>query len=767
MARERRSQATGARAARAGLAVTASAVLTAACGGAGVSSDAPVVDTQAAAAYVGSESCVGCHAQEGESWAGSHHDWAMRPADAESVRGDFSGAEFRYNGITTTFLERDGGYFVRTDGADGTLSEFRIAYTYGIEPLQQYLVEFPGGRLQPLGIAWDSRALGAGRGRWFHLYPGQAVDYRDPLHWTSSIQTWNTMCADCHSTNVAKNYDVVNDRFATAWSVINVGCEACHGPGSRHSGAPGENRLELEPSVHAWQFGASEPIARRVGPTAKNELHTCARCHSRRAQLREGFEPGEDFLDAYRPELLGSGLYHADGQVLDEVYVYGSFLQSAMHAAGVTCSDCHDPHSLELRSEGDALCAGCHSPTVFAAETHHRHPGRTVSCVDCHMRAETFMVVDERRDHSFRVPRPDLSVELGTPNACNDCHAERTAAWARDIVAEWYPDGRHGEFHFGAALAAGRRWSADRGPLLRRVVADRTQPPIVRATAIELLAEQIDGDGLDLLDSVLEDDVPLVQLAAIDALSGLNPSMIVDRAQRFLDHPLLALRIAAARVLAPARQALSERREPDLDAAAAEALAAFSLASDRLGGELLFAGMLTSLGRRDEAEAALERARQRFPDRAPAYVNLADLLRLERRDAEAEQLLTEALARIPGDADLSFSLGLTLVRMSRLEEAVSLLEAASRSSPDNPYYQYVYGVALNSAGRVAESLEVLNAAHERFPGYRNVLVALATILRDAGDIEGALRFARDLLALSPADAEARSLLAELESPSPR
>ena len=178
------------------------------------------------ASYIGSEACAGCHSAEAASWKGSQHAGAMAKASDRTVLGRFEQTTFTYAGITSTFHKRDGRFYVRTDGGDGKLTDFEVGYTFGLYPLQQYLIPMPGGRLQALSIAWDARPKAAGGQRWFHLYPNQPMPHTDPLHWTRHNQNWNYMCADCHSTNLRANYDLQSDCYATTWSEINVSCEA-------------------------------------------------------------------------------------------------------------------------------------------------------------------------------------------------------------------------------------------------------------------------------------------------------------------------------------------------------------------------------------------------------------------------------------------------------------------------------------------------------------------------------------------------------------
>ena len=737
--------------------------------GCGADSPPPAADDPAAMAraeYVGGQQCAACHMAEAGLWQGSHHDLAMAAASADTVSGDFDGAQLTYNGVTSEFFVRDGAYRVRTDGPDGVLTEYEVTHAFGTEPLQQYLTRFPDGRYQVLSIAWDSRPQDDGGQRWFHLYPEEAVDHNDPLHWTSTFYNWNTTCAECHSTNLRKSYSPEQDRYETSYSSIDVDCEACHGPGSLHVQSPEDVPLGLAADPGQWQFVEGATIAQRVPPLAeRTELETCAQCHARRSQFSDDFEPGDPFLDGFRPALLDAGLYHADGQIQDEVYVYGSFLQSPMHAAGVTCSDCHNPHSAELRVEGNALCGQCHQASAYFGPEHHHHPGDGpgTACVDCHMPAETYMVVDPRRDHSFRVPRPDLSVALGTPNACAGCHQDQDAAWAAQTVAAWFPEGRSGTPHYAEAIHAARQWSADRSQRLNELVADETAPAIVRATAVSLLSAQLDDRALQTVEAALREGDPLVQLAALDLMGSIQPEERAALAQRFLTHPLRALRLAAAQALAESRGQLSDRRGVDLDAAMEEYWAAQRFNADRAEGLFNSGSTLARLGRLDEATTTLETVIEREPYFTAAYINLADMLRRSGQEDRAEAFLHRAIENNGEDPAGHYALGLSLVRSGQLTEAMAALQVAAGLAPDEPYYQYVIGIALNSTGERESALEQLREAHARFPGYRDVLVALATIHRDGGEFDETRLYAERLLELSPADTVARALIEELNA----
>ncbi|MEX2401000.1 MAG: multiheme c-type cytochrome, partial [Rhodothermales bacterium] len=502
-------------------------------------SDAPVAsEAMDTLAYVGRETCAGCHAGAAENWHDSDHDRAMEEATAETVLGDFDDAAFTSCGVTTRFFQEDGDFFIRTQGEDGTMQTYSVAYTFGYTPLQQYLIPFDGGRMQAFTIAWDTE-----RQRWFSLQPDECIEPPDWLHWTGEAMNWNYMCADCHSTNLQRNFDLASDTYETTWSEIDVSCEACHGPGEAHVERARSDDYDAEDG------GLTVRLTE-----AHRQVDTCAPCHARRRVIHPDHLAGKPFLDHYEPELLEEELYFADGQIRDEVYVYGSFLQSRMYANGVTCSDCHDPHSTDLKFEGNALCTQCHEPATYDSFEHVRHPqgSEGAQCVDCHMPERTYMVVDPRRDHSFKVPRPDLTAELGTPNACNGCHADESAGWAAEHITEWHGQDRPPSF--ARAIAGGREGAPEAEPELYRLAGDFATPDIVRATALSLLERYPTVRAADAAVDLLQDSSAVVRATALRNLAARNLSAESDRQHASRIEPLLTdsvrlVRTEAARVL--------------------------------------------------------------------------------------------------------------------------------------------------------------------------------------------------------------------------
>lgn len=738
--------------------------------------------------FVGAKACAGCHAAQTQAWAPSHHAKAMQPATPATVLGDFTDATFTHHGIVTTFSRSKDAFIVRAEGPDGALHDYQIAYTFGVYPLQQYLIAFPGGRYQALGVAWDSRAKDQGGQRWFALYPDQNIAAGARLHWTGRDQTWNYQCAACHSTDLKKNYDLGANAYATTWSDVNVGCEACHGPGSRHiawaealakaqskadspkAQAPQDEHMGLTTwlapvAKGVWRMNAETGIAERSEPSNPRELDVCAGCHARRKLIASDAPAGALFLDSALPALLEPGLYHADGQIDGEVFEYGSFMQSRMHHAGVTCSDCHEPHSLALRAEGNALCAQCHLPAKFDVASHHHHePGSAAAqCVNCHMPAKTYMIVDDRRDHSFRVPRPDLTMAIGAPNACASCHADKSANWATQAVANWFPGGRQTKGHYGVALHAGRIGSAGAERQLDQLITDQSQPAIARASTLALLPRYASPRSEAAIKAALVDPDPLVRAAAPRMLPAAPSATMVQAFAPLLSDPVRAVRIETARALAGADQrAMTPDQSAAFAAAYLELFAAESIDADRPEAHLNLGLLETKLRRGPEAEEQYKTALRLDPSFVPALVNLADLDRQRGLDQDGAELLRKAMALEPDNADVRHSLGLALVRQKNYAEALAELRKARELAPDNARYAYVYAIALNSTGAHDEAMAQLEATHQRHPTDRDVLLALISIARETGDVAVALTHAREFSALYPSDLQLRMLVLDLE-----
>jgi len=699
-----------------------------------------------AVAFAAPETCFECHEQARDAWRGSHHDLAMQPATPETVLADFNDTTFR----DARFTERDGRYYATLPEG-----EFEVLYTFGYTPLQQYLVATERGRLQALDLAWDTL-----KGEWFALQDPQPPP-GDPLHWTGVAYNWNFMCAECHSTDLKKNYDAKTDTYHTSWFEVDVGCQGCHGPGADH--------VAWARAVGNGPYAVDDPkglVVRLADKDPRVEVEACARCHARRSVVSEDYDYAGRFLDFYDLALLTEDLYEADGQIREEDYVYGSFLQSRMARAGVRCTHCHDPHTARLRLEGNLMCARCHKedpPKEYEAlkskdydrpEHHFHEQGKPGSfCKDCHMASRTYMVVDPRWDHSFRIPRPDLTISTGAPNACNDCHADKSAAWAEAEIRKRYPEPPPP--HYGEVFAAARAGDRASLPGLRALAADAEQAGIVRATALHYLH----GAGV-AEDGPLEDPDPLVRLAAVQGHSRvpLAPQAVVARIAPRLRDPVRAVRVAAAQVLSEVPQVLlAPEQRADFEAALREYRARQAAYADRPDGAFNLAILEANLGNPQAAAKLYLQAIAREPRFAPARFNLANLYNSLGRNAQAEEQFRAVLERDPRNGEAHYSLGLLLVEMGRIEEACRELQRAAELL-DRARVHHNLGLAWQKLGQPEQAERALLRAAELDPRAADTIQALVLLYGDQERWKEALPWTERLAELLPHEAWVKRLL---------
>lgn len=731
-------------------------------------------EAPAAGEFLGSEQCAGCHVDAFAQWQGSHHQLAMQEVTSETVLGNFNNATFTHQGITTRFYRDGERFMVRTDSADGTLRDFPVNYVFGVYPLQQYLLPLEDGRLQALSVAWDARPAEAGGQRWYHLYPDEAIDHNDPLHWTGPYQNWNSRCAECHSTQVEKGYDPRERRYATNYREISVGCEACHGPGAKHveqmQGISPSTGREPAPGLGlalnlaqrgTWQFTGGAAIATRDSALQDDtQINACARCHSRRAPLGD-YHYGANLLDTHSLALLQPPLYHPDGQIDDEVFVHGSFLQSRMQRAGVVCSNCHEPHSNQLLAEGNAVCAQCHDTDTYDAQPHHHHPaGSGAQCVNCHMPEQRYMGVDDRRDHSMRIPRPDLTLALGTPNACTLCHGDRDSSWALDALRTWEMAPDTSQAHPAQALQRLR----DGDERVRSDVITQVDNPALatlwRATALETL---VWPEAETTVAPLLRSAEPLLRSSAVRSLAAADPRRRLELLYPLLDDPVTSVRMALAEGLADIPLGrVSESQREGLLRLFDEYLAIQARHADMPETQLqlgVFHGARRDLPR---AESAYREALFLDPSLVAARLNLADLQRQRGDENAAREQLQILLEQSPDNGSALHALGLLEIRTGRRDEGTTLLAAAAEHETAGWRHRYVYAVALYGNGLPEKARDTLRVLNRERPGNPAVIMALSEYAAAANDLDEALVSARSLLEIAPQNASYLQWLQRLQ-----
>ncbi len=693
-------------------------------------------DTKDEAHYVGRETCIECHLNEYNEWEGSDHDKAMEHANDSTVMGDFNNTSIEYNGMTHRFYKRDGRFFVETDGESGKVEEFEIKYTFGYYPLQQYLVEFDRGRLQTLPLTWNSKDS-----IWYHManviYKDEIIESDNWLHWTNQAQNWNGMCADCHSTNLVKGYDAETDSYNTTWSEIDVSCEACHGPASKH--LDWAAKAEYARSEHN-NYGL---VVKTSGIDNKEYVDLCVRCHTRRGSVSD-FKHSADIYNHTIPNLPNGEDYHIDGQILDEDYVYGSFTQSKMFMRDVKCNDCHNVHSTKRLFEDNRLCTQCHRADDYDTYNHHFHKGYGeegeaviaddgvkfevgdgTRCINCHMPAQFYMGVDYRNDHSMRIPRPDLSEELGTPNACNQCHDEKSNQWAIDNVNKWHGIGRPSQY--GTAFKEAQTGSQKGFDGLVHIYNDEVYPEIVRAIAIRQLGTIYQTKAKDVLIEALHNFNGHIRYNALQNLL-VDDQKSLNAVLGLLNDQTKTIRIECATKLnAIPQDQIPNKYKEQLTKVKKEYLEALKYSADFPTGKFNLANFYYNDKQIDKAERFYKRALKQDKELHAIKINLALLYNSKGEYDKTELLLKDYLKYMPTDGNTTFTYALFLTERKRYDESMEYLLKASKLSPQNDRIMYNIAMMYDFQNNINNAELYLNKAIKISPDNMNHYVAMLNL----------------------------------------
>ncbi len=719
--------------------------------------------------FVGSDACGQCHQTEFNLWSGSHHQLAMSRATEQSVLGDFNNIKVTYKSRIAHFFKSENQFFVTTDNAEGKAQTFEVTDTFGVEPLQQYLVKFPRGRKQVLDIAWDSRDKSLGGQTWFFIHSDHGKDIINkekvdnkspldhikapqlslnsdtqdsvaPLHWTSSFYNWNSRCASCHTTGFEKNYDTKSDSYNSEYIEDKVGCESCHGKGKQHiqwakgdteKNTPYQGFNHSLKDTGVWDvineisqssLATTGPIKQptdsiqpavtsnnkdkntlhrapatkiRTGLSAESQVEACAGCHSRRLQLSE-HQAGKPFTNNYMPMLIEQPLYHNDGQIKDEVFVWGSFAQSKMFQAGVVCSNCHNAHSLKLKIQGNGLCTQCHSPSVYDNTGHHQHLSSSsgAQCVNCHMPDTTYMKVDNRRDHSFKIPRPSISEQTGSPDACTQCHSQKTQEWATENITKLF--GHDLTPHaYASVFSKSQTPTHKQTNQLLHIANNPVLPDIIRASAFTHIGASHSQNSVQALKNALKNASAIIRLGAVRSLNTLPIKLRFDLLKPHLNDQSLSVRLEMARQLAPLDfSQLNSTISNKVSLLYKDFLAAALYDADTPENQVILANFYIARGETDKAIAHYKKALLLEPHFENALLNLADSYRGIGKDSEALSLLKEATTHHSNSPYAYYALGLLYIRQKDLPKAIKSFQHVIKISPNNLSYTYTYLLAL-------------------------------------------------------------------------
>jgi len=650
------------------------------------------------------QNCVSCHQTSVNAWLTSDHAKAMDIATPKTVLGNFNNIEAAHYSQTARFYKQENKFFVELNHENKT-NIYEINYTFGHYPLQQYLTKTSHGKYQVLPFSWDSRSKAEGGQKWFVMYQNEDIKQQDRLHWQQPLQSWNGMCADCHSDGLKRQYDIETSTFNTSFDNINVGCQSCHGNMNNHTKktTSSTSSTRTQPDIiNRWLRNIGEDTAHWQGKKRDNTfMDTCFACHSLRSSLTDGIVPEHSFLDQFSPSFLTPPLYHPDGQIKDEVYVYGSFLQSKMYKAGVNCIDCHDQHTMKVKVEGNGLCLQCHNPEVFDQPTHYNHKKGSAGsqCVDCHMPTNRYMGVDDRRDHSFKIPRPHLSTQHNMPNVCTNCHEDKSNEWAAKQVEKWHGKPKALSITYNNFLNIQNGVPITLNEHIN-TINDTSLSDIVRATAIAALINTQAVLSNQIITPWVTSDKPLIRLATAQ-VGQLVP--IQERHLAFAT--LLADQYKAIRVAAANQLLTTNNINTTLMKKAFSELIDFNNNNAWRGeGNLNQSMVYYNSGQKDKAIASLQHAIKIDPYFSAAYINLADLYKSMGDLTNEHKTYKQALTATPQDAVVHYSYGLHLIRKKDKKRAVASFQQAIKLAPNNAQYIYLYVLAKDSIGETKQAL---------------------------------------------------------------
>jgi tetratricopeptide (TPR) repeat protein len=710
-------------------------------------------EDQVHAGYAGSESCRKCHTAEFEKWHTSNHGLAERPVTKEQDFKAFRPKQTLAHGkdVSEAFVDKDELAKIITLGIDNKHHAFPVVRVIGNDPLRQFLIPAPGGRMQTCDVTLDPH-----KNEWFDVYGDEERLPGDWGHWTGQGMNWNAMCAACHNTRLRKNYEPKTNSYHTSMAEMSVGCESCHGPMKAHV------TWQEKPPLTATK----DPSLTK--PNRDQVMETCAACHARRGELTGDLIPGESFYDHFSLTVTDeTQTFFPDGQIRDENYEFTSFSSSRMHHAGVRCVDCHDPHSNKNIVSGNQLCMNCHTaprndfPTAPVidpvAHSHHGADSTGNQCVSCHMPVTTYMQRDPRHDHSFSIPDPKLTKEFAVPNACNRCHTDKDTDWAIEATKKFYGDKPDRVSRSRAILVANARKRDPSARLGLIQLLASNEIPAWKATACHLLGQWVnDPSASKALLQQINHESPLVREAAVRALGNLvrsNHTEIRAALQPCLQDSVRSVRIAAAWALCD---------KLDMESLAGRELAhMLDINSDQPTGRMQLSQFMMLRGDTPAAIQQIRKAIQWDPNSPPFHHDLAILLSTTGDGQGAVDAIKKAAQLDPENSEYSYKLALALAEIGSTTEVIAALKKTVKSDPGHARAWYNLGLALNGQGQIREAIATLNQGQAADPSDSAIPYARATIHARQNEKQKAIEATLQALKIRPDFEEAKQLLQSL------
>jgi Flp pilus assembly protein TadD len=715
----------------------------------------------AAPGFVGSRSCRECHEKFYQLWSTSFHGLAMQPYTLELARTNLTEQKTEIVAGKYRFLAdiRKSVVFERTAAGE---KGYPIVQVMGGKNVYYFLTPLERGMLQVLPVAYDVR-----RREWFDTTASAMRHFGDrrdeALYWKDRPLTFNTSCFSCHVSQLTKNYDLKADSYDTTWAEAGINCETCHGPSGGH--------VSLFRELPANKPAPEEiKLIVLTKLTTEQRNATCAPCHAKMSPVTMNFAPGDRYFDHF--DLVGyeHADFYPDGRDLGENYTYTSWRGSPCVKSGqLDCVHCHTSsgrYRFKDAAKANDACLPCHTARVENAPEHTHHKAGTAGneCISCHMPMTEFARM-RRSDHSMRPPTPATTLLYNSPNACNLCHTNQTAAWADKLVREWRKrDYQKPVLERAALIAAARKQDWKKLPDILAYLSRTNREEMQTVALIRLLANCPADEQWPVLRSLITDPSPLVRASAAEAL-GLHldqPNTIALCQAASDDYRLVRVRAAVALAAVPeaslpedqraqVRGALAElmesmRSRPD-DMASHYNLGNLYMARSQMGeavGEFETANRLqpdalppmvnaalayNGLGQNDKAEASLRRALSLDPTNSTANLNLGMLLAELGRMSEAEKAFRAAFKADPRSAQAAYNLGVLLSK-DHPKEALTWCSRAAELRPENPQYGYTYAFYLYHAGQLDEALKAIRAVRQRHPAHEDSLLLERQLLQE-------------------------------------
>ncbi|MYC13294.1 MAG: ammonia-forming cytochrome c nitrite reductase subunit c552 [Gemmatimonadetes bacterium] len=674
--------------------------------------------------FTGLERCAACHTDKYAEWRQSLHSVAMTVPSDSTIVGDFGNVSHVYGGVRSRMFRRGGAYYMQTEGEDGRAGTYRVDYAIGKRQHQAYLTAFPNGRWQVLPLYHDGAT-----NDWVDAQEGGVVAQSRPLagedyyYWTNAGRTWNFHCFDCHASRVQKHYDVPTQTYRTTVGSLSIDCEACHGPSGKHD----ETRGQVDAPLHLLLLRSLDK---------ERSVEVCAQCHAAKEIVATGYLPGENFYDYFSLVLPDDeAIFYPDGQPRVYLYPAALHLMSACYIQGeLTCTTCHDAHGtardVDLLADrsGVELCETCHGDVAAdpVAHGHHRAGSVGNQCVQCHMPYH-YVTGENLTDHRIASPAPENTVVNGVPNACNQCHEDKSAQWASAWAKQWYGDYQDKIVARTTAIANGQKGGGV-APLMK-LVNDGRESAVWRATAASLLGGVEDARAVPALVEAMGDSHAMVRMKAAISLGRLGDVRGLPALLDALSDSARIVRVQVPFALMDIgylpdgsavgdafRRALEEHRD-----------VVYGVQGDD-------PGFHEGLGQVYEAQGLFEDARREFEIVAkldPRHPETAaDLARLAQKQKRFEQM--RALLREKSDLTSRLRAGALLLHHGRYADAAVAFDDVRDGSP---VLHTAVGNALWGSGDRADAIEAYRRALAIASGYKPAIRQLALLAFSAGDGE--------------------------------